>query len=136
MMNVVLKGAGLAFAISIAAFAVFALLLMLTGTPEQFIEIVVFVVMLISIPVATFFVVRVQYARKKGVSWGISIGFVYVLIEYIFRIILLRKLSFDLIPMLRTLFLAAVVGGVGGYLGMNFKKQKKVSEIRKKYFID
>jgi putative membrane protein (TIGR04086 family) len=135
-MNLVLKGAGLAFAISIASFAVFAFLLMLTGNPEQFIEIVVLIVMLISIPVASFLVVRVQYARKKGVSWGISIGLVYVLMEYILRIILLRKLAFDFVPLLRTFFLAAVVGGAGGYLGMNFKKQKKVSEIRKSYFID
>lgn len=113
------SGVLIAYAITCAVFIGYALLLTYTSLSEKNIVLVVTVTTVVSALVAGFDSGR--GAKDKGWLWGIFAGFVYAIILLAIGAWVSKGFSFD-VRSITMLILSVAGGGLGGVLGINFKK--------------
>ncbi|MCL1936107.1 MAG: TIGR04086 family membrane protein [Defluviitaleaceae bacterium] len=114
------SGVLIGYAITITVFIGYAILLTHTNLSENNISLVVSITSVVSVLVAGFDSAR--YQQKKGWAWGVASGFLYGLLLILLMMIfqggtISSGRSFSL------LILSLAGGGLGGVLGINFKKE-------------
>lgn len=113
------SGVLVAYAITVIVFIVYAMLITYTTMSEQNIPLVVTATTLISVVVAGFDSAR--GADQKGWLWGIGAGLIYAVI----LVLLMTWINKGFPANTRTITLIVLSlagGGLGGVLGINFKK--------------
>ena len=99
-----------------------ALIITYVNTSLNLFPIVAFLIILISCFCGSFFCSR--KIGSMGLIYGIIFGIIFFVIIYLIGFFSFDAVKFDLIILLRFIT-TAIVGGVGGILGVNFKKKKK-----------
>ncbi len=109
----------ISFAITAIIFIGYAILLTYSSVGEQHLTLVITSTSIISIVVAGFDMAK--SCENKGWLWGIFTGLIYALILTIIGIFVANKAILNS-QTLMLFLLAAASGGVGGIIGINFKK--------------
>ena len=124
-----LKGVMLAYIITIPFFMLFSLILSYTNFPENYISPAVMLTTLISIVISSIIVSK--SINSRGWLVGGVMGFIYMLILYIFSGVVFKNFSISKYLMTMTLVCMAA-GSVGGIMGVNIKSIKR-KRARTKY---
>lgn len=114
-----LKGIGVAYAITVVVFVVYAVLLTYTEITEKNIDLVVMVTVVVSVLVAGFDSAR--EASGKGWLWGMGSGLMYVVIMFFVGFCVVPEYSLGSESVMH-LVLGLAGGGLGGIIGINVKK--------------
>ena len=114
-----LTGTLIAYAITCVAFIGCAFLLRYTSFSEDNVPIFVTLTSVISVVVSGFDTAK--GADKNGWLWGLLAGVVYGVIWICFGILFTNDFSFDTRTLTVTV-LSIAGGGLGGVIGINFKK--------------
>ena len=112
-------GVLMAYALTVIALIVTACLLTYTDLPESSVPIIVTVACVLSVGVAGFDAGRAS--AEKGWLWGLAAGGIYAVL----LLCVLAWTAGGFVPDVRKitlLILSVAGGGVGGMLGINFKK--------------
>ncbi len=109
----------IAFAITAIIFIGYAILITYSNVGEEHLTLVITATSIISIVVAGFDMAK--SCENKGWLWGIISGLIYALILIIIGIFAANKTVFTS-QTLMLILLSAASGGVGGIIGINFKK--------------
>ena len=112
-------GIVMAYVITSIAFLAYAMLVTYTNMSEENLPIIVTVTTLLSVLVAGFDAARGAHA--KGWAWGMGAGLLYVLILVAIMVVMLPTFAMDG-RTLTTATIGVAGGGLGGMLGINFKK--------------
>lgn len=118
----VLKGILAAYIITIPAFMLFALILANTDFPQKLISPAVVVTTIISVLTAGS--VSTKGVRNKGWLNGSVVGFIYMLILYIFSSLVFKNFAIDKYVVTMSL-IGILTGAIGGIVGINIKSGKK-----------
>jgi putative membrane protein (TIGR04086 family) len=118
MMSLV-SGVLVGYALTCIIFLGYSMLITYTSLSEDNMPLVVAGVTLISVIVAGFDAAR--GAENKGWFWGIMAGLVYAIILLLIMTIVLKGFAMDS-RTVTILVLSLAGGGLGGVLGINFKK--------------
>ncbi len=113
------SGVMVAYAITCIIFIGYAILITYSSVTEAHIPLVVTVTSLLSVIVAGFDASR--GATKLGWLWGILAGLMYVIILIAIGYFINRAFTFDSRTVV-LIVLALSGGGLGGVIGINFKK--------------
>jgi putative membrane protein (TIGR04086 family) len=113
------SGVLLGYAITCVIFLAYSMLITYTSLSEDNMSLVVAGVTLVSVIVAGFDAAR--GADNKGWLWGILAGLAYAIILFIIMAVVLRGLTLDS-RIITILVLSVAGGGLGGVVGINFKK--------------
>lgn len=117
----VLKGCGVAYAITCIVFAIFALILTYTDVSEEYIHIVSIVCAAISCVVGGG--MASVKSGSKGLLKGVATGLVYAVILLAVNILAGSETE-GITGKITMLVCAMASGGIGGIMGVN-KKQRK-----------
>ena len=109
----------IAFAITAIIFIGYAILITYSSIGEQHLTFVITATSIISIVIAGFDMAK--SCEDKGWLWGIFAGLIYAFILSIIGIFVANKVFLSS-QTLMLFLLAAASGGVGGIIGINFKK--------------
>ena len=112
-------GVLIAYAITAIAFIATAMLITYTNLSEGSLPVIVMLSCLVSVLVAGFDASR--KAPSRGWAWGMAAGLLYAKIFIIIIIAVSGVFAFDSRKLL-ILALSLVGGGIGGAVGINFKK--------------
>ena len=114
-----LFGTLVAYAITCIAFVICAILLRYTSFGDNSVPMLVTVTCVIAVLVSGFDTAR--GAERDGWLWGLVAGGVYAVLWIIFGILFTRSIGFDM-RTLTIIMLCVAGGGLGGMLGINFRK--------------
>ncbi len=114
-----LSGLGIGYAITCIIFIAYAILLTYTNITEKNIPIVVLATVVLSVLVAGYDAAKA--VEKKGWLWGMLAGLLYAVIMILIGLSVLRNFGLDG-KMFTLLVLSLAGGGLGGIIGINFKK--------------
>ncbi len=114
----VVKGLILSFLITLPCFLAFALFLTYTDFPEKYTYIAVLITTVISVLVASAY--STKNVKNKGWMNGCFVGVLYVAILYLASSIVFMNFALD-VQVLLTFVIGAIVGCIGGILGINFR---------------
>ena len=114
-----LTAISIAFAITAIIFIGYAILITYSSVGEEHLTFVITATSIISIVIAGFDMAK--SCENKGWLWGIIAGLIYALILLIIGIFAANKAIFTS-QTLMLFLLSAASGGVGGIIGINFKK--------------
>jgi len=114
----VIKGLILSFLITLPCFLAFALFLTYTDFPEKYTYIAVLITTVISVLVASAY--STKNVKRKGWMNGCFVGILYVAILYLASSIVCMNFALD-IQVLLTVIIGAIVGCLGGILGINLR---------------
>ncbi|PYG87017.1 putative membrane protein (TIGR04086 family) [Ruminiclostridium sufflavum DSM 19573] len=114
----VAKGIILSFLITLPCFFMFALFLTYTDFPEKYTSIAVFITTVISVLVASAY--STKNVKHKGWMNGCFVGLVYVTVLYLASSIVDKNFMLNISGLL-TFCIGAIVGCIGGILGINMK---------------
>ena len=114
-----ISGVLMGYAITCIIFLGYSMLITYTSLTEEKMPLVVAGTTLISVIVAGFDAAK--GAENKGWFWGIIAGLFYALILMIIMILVLKGFSMDA-RTLTVFILSLAGGGLGGVVGINFKK--------------
>lgn len=118
----VFKGILAAYIITIPAFMLFALILANTDFPQKLISPAVVVTTIISVLTAGS--VSTKGLKNKGWLNGSIVGFIYMLILYIFSSLIFKNFTID--KYVATMSVIGVLtGAIGGIVGINIKNGTK-----------
>ena len=112
-------GVIIAYAITAISFLTYALLVTYTSLSEQRLPTIVALTTLFAVMVAGFDAAK--GAPGRGWLWGMGAGLVYILVMVAIMALLLPAFAVDR-RTLTTVIIGVVGGGLGGILGINFKK--------------
>lgn len=112
-------GVLVAYAITIIAFLAYAMLVTYTNMSERNLPTVVAITTLLSVMVAGFDAAK--GAPKRGWLWGMGAGLAYILIMVIIMTVMLPAFAVDG-RTFTTVIIGIAGGGLGGMLGINFRK--------------
>lgn len=118
-LKAVLKGIGVAYAITVIVFIAYAVLLTYTEITEKNIDLIVMVTVVVSVLIAGFDSAR--GASDKGWLWGMGAGLIYVLIMFFVGFCVVPEYSLGSESVMH-LVLGLAGGGLGGIIGINIKK--------------
>src|SRR5690554_6253669 len=116
--NLYLKGIVLAFLFSLLCFLILSIILSFTSISESIIKPASYIVMIISIVIASGYVA--QRVNKKGWIHGGVTGLVYILVLSIIGLFTGGGFIFNQL-LLSRIILRLVAGSIGGILGINLK---------------
>ena len=112
----------IAYAITCIAFVICAVLLRYTEFQESHVPMFVTMTSVLAVLVSGFDTAR--GADKDGWVWGLFAGIAYAIIWICLSVLITR--SFNLSMRTITVIIMSVAGGgLGGMIGINFKKKKK-----------
>jgi len=114
-----IMGVVIAYAITAVAFIATAIAITYTNLQESTVPMIVMLTCVLSVMVAGFDASR--RAEKKGWLWGMAAGGVYAVILIIIITAVSGGFVMDSRKVMLTL-LSLVGGGIGGVIGINFKK--------------
>lgn len=115
----VISGVLIAYAITCIVFIGYAILLTYTNVTENNISLIVTITSIIAVIVAGFDAAK--GAAGKGWLWGMIAGFVYGVI--LLAIMTWVQRGFNMDSRAATLMILSIAGGgLGGVIGINFKK--------------
>jgi putative membrane protein (TIGR04086 family) len=120
VLNMILKGILVAYAITIPAFLIFSFILSMMGSPGKMITPFVYLTTIVSILIAG--IVSARRIKRKGWLNGGMVGLVYVIILYLLGGILYK----DYLVSSNTVYVALTcifTGSLGGIIGVNMKKK-------------
>lgn len=117
-----IKGVLLAYIITIPFFMLFALILSYTKFPETYISAAVLLTTVISVIISSSSVSR--RINTKGWLVGGLIGFLYILILYIFSGIVFKNFTVGK-NLINTTLICIASGSLGGIFGVNLKSSNK-----------
>ncbi|NMB95251.1 MAG: TIGR04086 family membrane protein [Clostridiaceae bacterium] len=117
-----IKGVLIAYVITIPFFMLFSLILSYTNFPETYISTAVLLTTIISIILSSLTVSR--SINAKGWLVGSMIGFLYIVILYVFSGIIFKNFSIGK-GLILTTFICITSGALGGIIGVNVKGVKK-----------
>ena len=106
------------YIITIPAFVIFAFILTYTNFPEKYMIPAVVITTIISILVAGSTVTR--KVRSRGWLNGGMVGFIYILILFIFSSIIFNSFTIDRYVITMAV-IGVLTGSIGGILGVNMK---------------
>lgn len=112
------KGLILSFLITLPCFLAFALFLTYTDFPEKYTYVAVLITTVISVLVASAY--STKNVKHKGWMNGCFVGVLYVTILYFASSIVFMNFTLD-VQVLLTFIIGAIVGCLGGILGINFR---------------
>lgn len=115
----ILFAVSISFAITAIIFIGYAILITYSSVSEHNLSLVITSTSIISIAIAGFDVAR--SSENKGWLWGIIAGLIYATILTLIGVIAASKIILCT-QTLMLFLLAAASGGVGGIIGINFKK--------------
>ena len=115
----ILKGVGIAFVFTIVSLSVFSCLLVFTSLSENLMQPVVIVITAVSILIGSS--ISCLRVKKNGILNGLCIGAIYFITLYLISSIFWVGFSLNLKAILMV-SLGTVIGGIGGIIGINFKK--------------
>ena len=115
----VISGVLIAYAITCIVFIGYAILLTYTNITEDNISLIVTVTSIIAVIVAGFDAAK--DASGKGWLWGMIAGFIYALILVCIMTWVQREFRIDS-RSITLLVLSVAGGGLGGVIGINFKR--------------
>ncbi len=125
-LTAVLKGILAAYVITIPAFMLFALILANVDFPQKLITPSVVVTTVISVLAAGS--VSTKGLKSRGWINGSIVGFIYMLVLYLFSSLIYRNFAID-----RYVITMAVIGiltgAIGGIIGINLKQGSKYKHI-------
>ena len=113
-------GLAVAYAITCIVFIAYAILITYTNISMDSLPLVVTVTSVISSLVAGYDAAKA--ALRRGWLWGLAAGFLYALILVIIGYWVGQGFAFDL-RTVTTLLLSVAGGGLGGVIGINFRKR-------------
>lgn len=114
----VAKGLIFSFLITLPCFFIFALFLTYTDFPEKYTSMAVLVTTVISVLVASAYSTR--NVKHKGWMNGCFVGILYVAILYLASSIVDKNFMLNFSGLL-TFIIGAIVGCLGGILGINMR---------------
>lgn len=114
----VTKGLIFSFLITLPCFFIFALFLTYTDFPEKYTSIAVLITTVISVLVASAYSTR--NVKHKGWMNGCFVGLLYVTILYLASSIVDKNFMLNFSGFL-IFFIGAIVGCLGGILGINMR---------------
>lgn len=112
-------GITMAYVITSVAFLAYAMLVTYTNMSEENLPMIVAVTTLLAVLVAGFDAAR--GANSRGFLWGMAAGLFYIVILVLIMIVMLPTFTMDT-RTLTTAVIGVAGGGLGGMLGINFKK--------------
>lgn len=113
-------GTMIAYAVTCIAFITCALLLRYTSFSEENVPMFVTISCVISVVISGFD--SAKGAEKRGWLWGLIAGAVYAVIWIFFGVLFTDNFSFDS-RTITIIVLSIAGGGLGGVVGINFKKK-------------
>ncbi len=113
------SGVVIAYAITFIVFISYALLLTYTDVSDTKLEMVIVITTLLSVVVAGFDAAKM--ANNRGLIWGVVAGGLYAVILIIIGGIITGSFTIEG-KSLSTLLISMSGGGIGGIVGINFKK--------------
>ena len=114
----VAKGLIFSFLITLPCFFIFALFLTYTDFPEKYTSMAVLITTVISVLVASAY--STKNIKHKGWMNGCFVGLLYVTILYLVSSIVDKNFMLNFSGLL-TFFIGAIVGCLGGILGINMR---------------
>lgn len=114
----ILKGLVLGFLFSLICFLILSIVLSLTSVSENIIKPSSYIVMIISIVIASAYVAL--KVDKNGWLYGAITGLLYIIILTIISMIAIGGFSINQILISRVL-MGLIAGAIGGILGINIK---------------
>ncbi|QNU65432.1 TIGR04086 family membrane protein [Ruminiclostridium herbifermentans] len=114
----VVKGLIFSFLITLPCFFIFALFLTYTDFPEKYTSMAVLITTVISVLVASAY--STKNVKHKGWMNGCFVGLLYVTILYVASSIVDKNFMLNFSGIL-TFFIGAIVGCLGGILGINMR---------------
>ena len=121
-----LKGLLASYIITIPAFMVFALILSNLDFPQKLLTPAVVVITVVS--VLTAGAVSTKGVRSRGWLNGSIVGFIYMLILYLFSSILCKNFTIDRYVITMTV-IGVLAGAIGGIMSINTTKSSKFKYI-------
>lgn len=118
----VFKGIAAAYIITIPAFMLFALILSNTDFPQKLLSPAVVVTTIISVLTAGS--VSAKEVRSRGWLNGGVVGFIYMLVLYIFSSLVFKNFTIDKYVVTMSL-IGILTGAIGGIAGINIKSGKR-----------
>lgn len=115
----ILSGVLIACALTCVTIIVCALLLTYTTMTEGTLPLIITVACVVSSLAAGFSTAR--HADDKGWMWGVCAGGIYAVILVVVEMCVQKRVSLDM-RTITLIVLALAGGGLGGMLGINFKK--------------
>lgn len=119
-MNTTLKGLIIAFMITIPAFFVIAIFIMLSDVPENYLSIAVSATTFVSIFSAAF--IAAKGTRNNGILSGVLIGIFYMVIVYILTGIIKKDFTIP-VSVIRTVLVSLTLGAIGGFVGSYIRRK-------------
>ncbi len=121
-LKMILKGILVSYIITVPAFILFAFILSCTDFPVKYIRAVVILLTIASITVAG--AASTRKVKSKGWFNGGIVGFIYILILYIFSSIAFSdfRIGGNVLTML---VIGILTGAIGGIIGINLKHRSK-----------
>ncbi len=121
-----LKGLLASYIITIPAFMVFALILSNLDFPQKLLTPAVVVITVVSVLTAGS--VSTKGVRSRGWLNGSIVGFIYMLILYLFSSILCKNFTIDRYVITMTV-IGVLAGAIGGIMSINTTKSSKFKYI-------
>lgn len=118
-LNALVSGVLISYAITCIAFIAVALALTHTSLQESSVPLIITIVCIVAVFIAGFDASRV--AEKNGWLWGIIAGAIYVFILFCILTWVSKEFTMD-VRKITLLVLSLAGGGLGGVIGINFKK--------------
>lgn len=124
------KGIAISYIITIPLFFIFAYILTYTSFPEKYISTSVLITTIISILLAGS--TTTKGVRSKGWLNGAFVGFVYMVILYLFSSIAFSDFTVNE-HIISMTFIGIFTGAIGGIMGINAKEmyKKKYKQVKK-----
>ena len=114
-----LVGLGIAYAMTVIIFILYAILITYTSISEKNLEIVVMITVVLSVLIAGFDSARA--ATSRGWLWGMGAGALYAIIMLCIGLCISPEIQLGA-KTIMTIVLSLAGGGIGGILGINIKK--------------
>ncbi len=115
----VMSGVIIGYAITFIVFITYAMLLTYSNVGESKLDMVVVITTLFAVMVAGFDAAKM--AESRGLFWGVVAGLMYAVILIIIGFIVTDTLQLNGKD-ITTMLISMAGGGIGGIVGINFKK--------------
>lgn len=114
----ILKGSAISFITLLVLLFVFSAVLTYTNVEESIIPIATIIINAVSILIGSS--IATIHVKKNGITNGLIIGFVYMLLVYLISGIINSNFALQFQSILLILF-GVISGGIGGIIGVNIK---------------
>lgn len=123
------RGVVISYAITLFMFILFSAVLTTTDFPEKYIDISVFVTMIISITLSS--IINSRKMRNNGWLNGTLIALIYVMILFLISSSVVQNFAIQK-GTLQILIISIITGSIGGIIGINFRKGSHNKKVKSK----